>query len=153
MAQIKVITLKTQLHAVNARWKRLSQLSFSHTCEVCKSSVRALHILALKNDHVHALILNFFAENCECLQSLTTLPIQNMITWWKKQLWDFKVFRSKYRYEDHANYVLVLWENYKWSQNIYVELRSKWMLGQELLFQMIIRINRCKKCELMGKRS
>ncbi len=28
LAQIKVITLKTQLHAVNARWKRLSQLSF-----------------------------------------------------------------------------------------------------------------------------
>jgi len=27
LAQIKVITLKTQLHAVNARWKRLSQLS------------------------------------------------------------------------------------------------------------------------------
>jgi hypothetical protein len=28
LAQTKVITLKTQLHAVNARWKRLSQLSF-----------------------------------------------------------------------------------------------------------------------------
>jgi len=29
LAQTKVFTLKTQLHAVNARWKRLSQLSFS----------------------------------------------------------------------------------------------------------------------------
>jgi len=28
LAQTKVITLKTRLHAVNARWKRLSQLSF-----------------------------------------------------------------------------------------------------------------------------
>ena len=28
-AQTKVITLKTQLHAVNARWKRLSQRSFT----------------------------------------------------------------------------------------------------------------------------
>jgi hypothetical protein len=27
LAETKVITLKTQLHAVNARWKRLSQLS------------------------------------------------------------------------------------------------------------------------------
>jgi len=26
---MKVITLKTQLHAVNSRWKRLSQRSFS----------------------------------------------------------------------------------------------------------------------------
>jgi len=28
LTQTKVITLKTQTHAVNARWKRLSQLSF-----------------------------------------------------------------------------------------------------------------------------
>jgi len=29
LAQTKTITLKTQLHAINAHWKRLSQLSFS----------------------------------------------------------------------------------------------------------------------------
>ncbi len=31
LAQSKVITLKTQLHAVNTRWKRLSQLSFRYS--------------------------------------------------------------------------------------------------------------------------
>jgi len=33
LAQTKVITLKTQLHAVNACWKRLSQLSLKLRCD------------------------------------------------------------------------------------------------------------------------
>jgi len=34
LAQTKVISLKTQLHAVNASWKRLSQLSFRRSIEL-----------------------------------------------------------------------------------------------------------------------
>jgi len=41
LAQTKVITLKTQLHAVNARWKRLSPLSFKFW--VCKSVTWHFH--------------------------------------------------------------------------------------------------------------
>ncbi len=35
LAQTKVITLKTQLHAVNACWKRLSQRSFIKNAHIC----------------------------------------------------------------------------------------------------------------------
>ncbi len=38
LAQTKVITLKTQLHAVNARWKRLSQLSLK-VSKILKSRI------------------------------------------------------------------------------------------------------------------
>ncbi len=34
LAQTKVLTLKTQLHAVNTRWKRLPQLNFKQVTEI-----------------------------------------------------------------------------------------------------------------------
>jgi len=46
LAQTKVITLKTQLHAVNARWKRLSQLSLNFASASKKCSRTNLRCLA-----------------------------------------------------------------------------------------------------------
>jgi len=45
VGQTKVITLKTQLHAVNACWKRLSQLNFTITLVIRKNCLAVIFIL------------------------------------------------------------------------------------------------------------
>jgi len=42
LAKTKVITLKTQLHAVNARWKRLSQLSLKYKRRRIRPALKVL---------------------------------------------------------------------------------------------------------------
>jgi len=57
LAQTKIVTLKTQLHAVNARWKRVSQRSFS----VFLHLYLCVHVCA--RERCKFVITSFFEKN------------------------------------------------------------------------------------------